>query len=35
MRDKLTRVTASISANVGMDLCKDTLAVLAKLRGST
>lgn len=35
MRDKLTRVTASISANAGRSLWKDTLAVLAKLRGST
>ena len=35
MRDKLTRVNASIAANVGMDLWKDTQAALAKLRGST
>lgn len=33
MRDKLTRVNASIAANVGMDLWKDTQAALAKLRG--
>ena len=32
MRDKLTRVNASIAANVGMDLWKDTQAALAKLR---
>lgn len=33
MRDKLTRVNASIATNVGMDLWKDTQAALAKLRG--
>ena len=33
MRDKLTRVNASIAANVGMDLWKDTQAALTKLRG--
>jgi TRAP-type transport system periplasmic protein len=32
MRDKLTRVNASIAANVGMDLWNDTQAALAKLR---
>ena len=33
MRDKLTRVNASIASNVGMDLWNDTQAALAKLRG--
>ncbi|MBI5269000.1 MAG: TRAP transporter substrate-binding protein [Burkholderiales bacterium] len=33
MRDKLTRVNASIAANVGMDLWNETQAELAKLRG--
>ena len=33
MRDKLTRVNASIGANVGMDLWNETQAALAKLRG--
>ncbi|MEK8050920.1 TRAP transporter substrate-binding protein [Ideonella sp. DXS22W] len=33
MRDKLTRVNASIAANVGMDLWNETQAQLAKLRG--
>lgn len=33
MRDKLTRVNASIAANVGMDLWNETQAALAKLRG--
>lgn len=33
MRDKLTRVNASIAANVGMDLWTETQAELAKLRG--
>ena len=33
MRDKLTRVNASIATNVGMDLWKDTQSALAKLRG--
>ena len=32
MRDKLTRVNASIAANVGMELWQDTQAQLAKLR---
>lgn len=32
MRDKLTRVNASIAANVGMTLWQDTQAELAKLR---
>lgn len=32
MRDKLTRVNASIAANVGMDLWQETQAELAKLR---
>jgi len=34
MRDKLTRVNASIATNVGMDLWNETQAELAKLRGS-
>jgi TRAP-type transport system periplasmic protein len=33
MRDKLTRVNATIAANVGMDLWQETQAQLAKLRG--
>jgi len=33
MRDKLTRVNATIAANVGMDLWNDTQAALGKLRG--
>ncbi len=33
MRDKLTRVNALISTNVGMDLWTETQAALAKLRG--
>lgn len=33
MRDKLTRVNASIAANVGMDLWNETQAELTKLRG--
>ncbi len=33
MRDKLTRVNATIATNVGMDLWKDTQSALAKLRG--
>ena len=33
MRDKLTRVNATIAANVGMDLWNETQAELAKLRG--
>lgn len=33
MRDKLTRVNASIAANVGMDLWNETQGQLAKLRG--
>ncbi len=33
MRDKLTRVNASVGANVGMDLWNATNAELAKLRG--
>lgn len=33
MRDKLTRVNASIGANVGMDLWTETQQALAKLRG--
>jgi TRAP-type transport system periplasmic protein len=32
MRDKLTRINASIGANVGMDLWNETQAALAKLR---
>ena len=32
MRDKLTRVNASVAANVGMDLWQETQAALAKLR---
>ena len=34
MRDKLTRVNASIGTTVGMDLWNDTQAELAKLRGA-
>jgi len=34
MRDKLTRVNASIGANVGMELWTETQQALAKLRGS-
>ncbi|MFM2053024.1 MAG: hypothetical protein RL456_1061, partial [Pseudomonadota bacterium] len=34
MRDKLTRVNASIGVNVGMDLWNETQAALAKLRGA-
>ena len=33
MRDKLTKVNASIAANVGMDLWNETQAALGKLRG--
>ncbi|MFT3955234.1 MAG: TRAP transporter substrate-binding protein [Piscinibacter sp.] len=33
MRDKLTRVNASIAANVGMELWNETQAALGKLRG--
>jgi tripartite ATP-independent transporter DctP family solute receptor len=33
MRDKLTRVNASIAANVGMDLWNETQAAVAKARG--
>jgi TRAP-type transport system periplasmic protein len=33
MRDKLTKVNASIGAHVGMDLWQETQAALAKLRG--
>jgi TRAP-type transport system periplasmic protein len=33
MRDKLTRVNASIAANVGMELWSETQAELGKLRG--
>lgn len=33
MRDKLTRVNASIAANVGMELWNETQAELAKIRG--
>ncbi len=33
MRDKLTRVNASIASNVGMDLWNETQAALAKARG--
>jgi len=32
MRDKLTRVNASIAANVGMDLWQETQAAIAKVR---
>jgi hypothetical protein len=32
MRDKLTRVNASIAANVGMDLWNETQAELSKIR---
>ncbi len=34
MRDKLTRINATIGANVGMDLWNETQAALAKLRGA-
>jgi tripartite ATP-independent transporter DctP family solute receptor len=34
MRDRLTRVNASIGANVGMDLWNETQAALAKLRAA-
>ena len=34
MRDKLTRVNASIGANVGMELWTETQTALAKLRGA-
>ena len=34
MRDKLTRVNASIGTTVGMDLWNETQAELAKLRGA-
>jgi tripartite ATP-independent transporter DctP family solute receptor len=33
MRDKLTRVNATIGANVGMDLWQETQTALARLRG--
>jgi TRAP-type C4-dicarboxylate transport system substrate-binding protein len=33
MREKLTRVNATIGANVGMDLWDETQAALAKMRG--
>jgi hypothetical protein len=33
MRDKLTRVNASIAANVGMELWTDTQTQLGRLRG--
>jgi tripartite ATP-independent transporter DctP family solute receptor len=33
MRDKLTRVNASVATNVGMDLWNETQAALGKLRG--
>lgn len=33
MRDKLTRINATIGANVGMELWNETQAALAKLRG--
>ena len=33
MRDKLTRVNATIATNVGMDLWNETQAELKKLRG--
>ncbi|HEY9095256.1 MAG TPA: TRAP transporter substrate-binding protein [Hydrogenophaga sp.] len=33
MRDKLTDINATIAANVGMDLWKDTQAAVAKARG--
>jgi tripartite ATP-independent transporter DctP family solute receptor len=33
MRDKLTKVNASIATNVGMDLWKETQDTLAKIRG--
>jgi TRAP-type C4-dicarboxylate transport system substrate-binding protein len=33
MRDKLTRVNATIAANVGMELWNETQAELAKIRG--
>jgi len=34
MRDRLTRVNASIGANIGMDLWNETQAALAKLRAA-
>ena len=34
MRDKLTRVNATIAANVGMDLWQETQGALAKMRGA-
>jgi hypothetical protein len=34
MRDKLTKVNASIGTQVGMDLWNETQASLAKLRGA-
>ena len=34
MRDKLTRVNASIGANVGMELWTETQTALVKLRGA-
>ena len=34
MRDRLTRVNASVAANVGMDLWNETQAALGKLRGA-
>jgi TRAP-type transport system periplasmic protein len=34
MRDRLTRVNASIGANIGMDLWNETQATLAKLRSA-
>jgi tripartite ATP-independent transporter DctP family solute receptor len=34
MREKLTRVNATIGANVGMDLWDETQAALAKIRGN-
>jgi len=33
MRDKLTRINATIGASVGMDLWQETQATLSKLRG--
>jgi hypothetical protein len=33
MRDKLTRVNASIASNVGMDLWNETQAAVTKARG--
>ena len=34
MRDRLTRVNASIGVNVGMDLWNETQAALTKLRAA-